>query len=69
MGKDKAHFDDEYYNENVKYFYPDVRKMEESYKLANDAYWKTGREIYNASTETVLGEDVLPRIRFEDLWR
>lgn len=67
--KDKAHFSDDYYSEDVYYFYPEVKKMEESYSLANKAYWESGREIYNASTETVLSENILPRINFEDIWK
>lgn len=66
-GKDRHHFTEDFYSEGVKYFLPTRDKMANSYLLANKAYWETGREIWNASTETALPEHILPRCNFEEI--
>lgn len=65
--KDKHHFTEDFYKKGTKYYLPTVDKMANSYLLANKAYWETGREIWNASTETALPEHILPRCNFEEI--
>jgi len=66
-GKDNHHFSKDYYAKGVEYFLPTIGKMEASYHLARLAYEKAGRKIYNASIETALSEDILPRVDFEKI--
>lgn len=67
IGKDEHHFTKDFYGKGTEYFLPTVGKMEASYHLARLAYEKEGRKIYNASTQTALSENVLPRVNFEDI--
>jgi len=64
--KDIAHFVEDYYGENVRYFLPDTYKMQKSYYKAKLAFEKNGREIYNSSAKTALSSNILPRMKFED---
>jgi hypothetical protein len=66
--KDPNHFVDDFYDESIEWYKPKIDKMAQSYKMAGDAYEKTGRVIYNASTSTKLSPDILPRIDFKELF-
>jgi len=65
--KDIAHFVEDYYGEDIRYYLPDTMKMRKAYYRAKLAYEEDGREIYNASSKTKLSSNILPRKKFEDV--
>jgi hypothetical protein len=67
VGKDLNHFDPDYFGDGKVWIPYDVKPVERAFTLARNAYWNSGREIYNASTKTKLSEKILPRINFEDV--
>jgi len=61
-GKDKNHFTDDYYGDGIKWFEPIYDEMEKSYHMAREAFEADGRILANASVQTHLSQDVLPRV-------
>lgn len=68
-GDDKHHFTKDFYGEGVEYYTPTIPKIEEAYRMAREAYERDGRKLLNASADTALSEDIIPRVEFEALWR
>jgi len=72
-GNDKHHFTKDFYGRGVKYFKPTIPKIEKAYRMARKVYERDGRKLLNASVDTALSEDIIPRVEFESLmaygWR
>lgn len=64
-GEDVNHFTKDFYPKGTKWFVPQVNRMANSYRMAREAFEADGREIWNCSTKTALGEYYLPR---KDFW-
>lgn len=67
-GDDKHHFTKDFYGGGVRYYKPTIPKIEKAYQMAKEAYEKNGRRLVNASADTALSEDIIPRVEFESLW-
>jgi hypothetical protein len=66
---DLNHFDPNYFVGDTQYHHQNLERVELGYKLAREYYEGSGRKLLNASTNTHLSEDIIPRINFEDLWQ
>jgi hypothetical protein len=53
-GKEKAHFTDDYYDDNVTYWRPNLEKTTASYLKAKQVYTEAGRKIVNITPGTHL---------------
>jgi hypothetical protein len=67
LTKDSNHFDSNYYPKGYTFHGQDLGAVEIGYGLATEAYWSSGRELYNASTRTRLDESIMPRIDFDEI--
>lgn len=67
VGDDLNHFDPNYFGDGTIWLSQDKRHVEIAYRLARKTFNDNGREIYNASTYTILSEDILPRVDFNDI--
>jgi hypothetical protein len=63
-GADPNHFDPNYFGKGVKWALPDLDQSETAYRLANTAYWRADREIYDATVGGAL--TVFPKITLEE---
>jgi len=64
MGDDEHHFTKDFYGEGVEYYTPTIPKIEEAYRMAREAYERDGRKLLNASADTALSEEIIPRVDF-----
>lgn len=64
-GEDKSHFASNYFKAGTR-AHVNLQEMERGYELAEKAFRKEGRKIFNASAKTKL--EIFPRIRYEDLF-
>jgi hypothetical protein len=63
-GADPNHFDPAYFGKGVAWFTPDLEQSEIAYRLANLAYGRAGRQIFDATVGGAL--DVFPKIDLEE---
>lgn len=63
-GADRDHFDPGYFGAGVKWFTADLERSEIAYRLANLAYWRSGRRIFDATVGGAL--DVFPKLSLEE---
>jgi len=64
-GEDQSHFASNYFKAGTR-AHVNLQEMERGYELAEKAFRKEGRKIFNASAKTKL--EIFPRIRYEDLF-
>lgn len=67
IGKDQNHFTADYYPPAYKFRFQNLKAVENSYREAREAFNKNGRELYNATSRTHLSEEIIPRIKLEDI--
>lgn len=67
VGEDLNHFDPNYFGIGAKWLPYEPHAVERAFSLARDAYFNSGREIYNCSTRTNLSEKILPRKDFNSI--
>lgn len=67
VGNDLNHFDPNYFGDGSVWLKQDKQHVETAYNLARRSFEVDGRKIYNASTFTILSEEILPRIDFNDI--
>jgi hypothetical protein len=67
-GGDLNHFDPNYFAGKVQYHHQNLERVELGYKLAREYYEGSGRKLFNASTNTKLSEEIIPRINFEEIY-
>jgi len=65
---DIHHFTPDFYKKGVKFYTPTFSKVEASYWAARNAYEADGRILLNASADTALSEDIIPRVNFYELF-
>lgn len=65
---DQHHFTNDFYGKGVQYYTPTIPKIEKAYSMSREAYERDGRKLLNASADTALSEDIIPRVKFESLW-
>lgn len=68
QGPDPNHFDPNYFGDGVRWDRANLKKSEEAYSLAREFYNINKRLLFNASAETHLSRDVLPKINFTELF-
>ena len=68
VGKDLNHFDPNYFGNGSNWLPYEPKAVELAYSLARDAYAKSSRELYNASTYTALSSSIMLRKKFEDIF-
>jgi hypothetical protein len=66
---DLNHFDPNYFVGDTQYHHQNLERVELGYKLAREYYEGSGRKLLNASSNTRLNEEIIPRINFEDIWQ
>jgi hypothetical protein len=54
QGPDPNHADENYFSNGAKWHAPDLKKSEEAYQMAKDAFEKDGREILNLTPNSAL---------------
>lgn len=59
-GKDRNHFDPNYFSDGVSWQLPDLFQSEVAYQIAHQNYMDNGRQLYNSTAGGKL--EVLPRI-------
>ena len=67
-GEDLNHFDPNYFGDGAVWLPYSPKMVEANYRLATKAFYKDGRELWNASTETLLSDKIIPRIDFDSIW-
>lgn len=65
-GKDVNHFTEDYYPDGVKWFEPNIPKIERAYTWARKAFEADGRSLINASISTKLSENIIPKKEFDE---
>jgi len=64
---DPNHFHPDYWGKGVIWDAAELKQAEVGFGLARQAYEKLGRRLLNASTFSLLSEDILPRIDFNSI--
>ena len=67
-GHDLNHFDPDYFGDGAKWLPYSPKAVEGNFKLATEAFYRNGRELWNASTKTALSGKIIPRIDFNSIW-
>ncbi len=67
-GKDTNHFTEDYYEPGVKFRYQNLGAVAKSYLEARKVFEADGRVLLNASTQTKLSADIIPRIKFDEIF-
>ncbi len=67
-GEDLNHHSKYYFFKNTLWHKPKIEKIEESYVMARQGYFITGRRLYNASIQTELSEKIIPRVDYYSLF-
>lgn len=67
--EDVNHFDPNYFGPGKRFHGQDLKSVELGYKLAYKAYTKDNRVLRNASAQTKLSEDIIPRIEFREIFK
>ena len=66
QGNDKDHFDPKYFGKGFRWQLPDLETSEEGYRMAQDAYKRAGRQIYDATIGGKL--EVFPKVEYDNLF-
>lgn len=66
---DLDHFHPDYIEEGDEYFTQNLAKVEESYRLAREAFEADERILLNATEASHLSEEIIDRIGFEDIFK
>lgn len=67
-GKDNNHFTEDYYKPGVKFRYQNLDAVGKSYLEARKVFEAGGRVLLNASTQTKLSAEIIPRIKFDEIF-
>lgn len=63
---DENHFSPNYFPQGIKWMLPDLKRSELAYSLANEAFIKNGRRIFDA---TIGGKcNIFPKVKFDSLF-
>ncbi len=66
QGIDPDHFDRNYFGKGFRWQLPDLETSERGYRMANDAYVKSGRQVLDATVGGKL--EVFPKVDYESLF-
>lgn len=67
-GDDPNHFDPNYFGDGASWLPYSPEIVERNFKAAKKAFYKNGRELWNASTSTKLSDKIIPRIDFDEIF-